>query len=50
MLILAKASWFYSPRGGGAWWAAVYVVAQNRTRLKQVSKAAAAAVPSELRE
>ena len=23
-----------SPRDGGAWWAAVYGVAQNRTRLK----------------
>ena len=26
-----------SPRGGGAWWAAVYGVAQSRTRLKQLS-------------
>ena len=23
-----------NPRGGGAWWAAVYGVAQSRTRLK----------------
>ena len=26
-----------NPRDGGAWWAAVYVVAQSRTRLKQLS-------------
>ena len=26
-----------NPRDGGAWWAAVYGAAQNRTRLKQLS-------------
>ena len=26
-----------NPRNGGAWWAAVYGVAQNQTRLKQLS-------------
>ena len=26
-----------NPRGGGAWWAAVYEVAQSRTRLKRLS-------------
>ena len=26
-----------NPRVGGAWWAAVYGVAQSRTRLKQLS-------------
>ena len=26
-----------NPRDGGAWWAAVYGVAQNRTRLRQLS-------------
>ena len=26
-----------NPRGGGAWWAAVYGVTQSRTRLKQLS-------------
>ena len=26
-----------TPRDGGAWWAAIYVVAQSRTRLKQLS-------------
>ena len=25
------------PRDGGAWWAAIYGVAQSRTRLKQLS-------------
>ena len=27
----------WNPRDGGAWWAAVYGVAQSRTRLKQLS-------------
>ena len=26
-----------NPKDGGAWWAAVYGVAQSRTRLKQLS-------------
>ena len=26
-----------NPRGGGAWWAAIYGVAQNQTRLKRLS-------------
>ena len=30
------------PKDGGAWWAAVYGVAQSRTRLKQLSTAEAA--------
>ena len=30
--------WAYeNPRDGGAWWAAVYGVAQSRTRLKRFS-------------
>ena len=32
-----------NPRDEGAWWAAVYGVAQSRTRLKRLSAAAAAA-------
>ena len=28
------------PRDGGAWWAAVYVVAQSRTQLKRLSSSA----------
>ena len=45
-LALPSASWVrmanvlvslrYNPRGGGAWWAAVYGVAQSRTLLKQL--------------
>ena len=31
-----------NPRDGGAWWAAVYRVAQRRTRLKQLSNLVAA--------
>ena len=27
-----------NPRDGGAWWAAIYGVAQSRTRLKQLSR------------
>ena len=30
-------SCFDNPRDGGAWWAAVYGVAQSRTRLKRLS-------------
>ena len=32
-----------NPRDGGAWWAAVYGVAQSRTQLKRLSAAAVAA-------
>ena len=32
-----KCSCLENPRDGGAWWAAVYGVAQSRTRLKQLS-------------
>ena len=32
-----------NPRDGGAWWAAVYGVAQSQTRLKRLAAAAAAA-------
>ena len=32
-----QCSWLENPRDGGAWWAAVYGVAQSRTRLKQLS-------------
>ena len=33
-----------NPRGGGAWWAAVYGVAQSRTRLKRLSNSNTATV------
>jgi len=32
-----KCSCLENPRDGGAWWAAVYGVAQSRTRLKRLS-------------
>ena len=32
-----QCSWLEHPRDGGAWWAAVYGVAQSRTRLKWLS-------------
>ena len=32
-----------SPRDGGAWWAAVYGVAQSRTRLKRLSSSSSSA-------
>ena len=32
-----QCSFLENPRDGGAWWAAVYGVAQNRTRLKRLS-------------
>ena len=35
-----------NPRDGGAWWAAIYGIAQIRTRLKRLSSTAAAATPS----
>ena len=37
-----------NPRDKGAWWAAVYGVAQSRTRLKRLAAAAAAAAASDL--
>ena len=33
-----------NPRGGGAWWAAVYGVAQSQTRLKQLSSSSSSIV------
>ena len=32
-----QCSYLENPRDGGAWWAAIYGVAQSRTRLKQRS-------------
>ena len=32
-----QCSWLENPRDGGAWWAAVYGVAQSWTRLKRIS-------------
>ena len=33
MVNLLQCSWLENPRDGGAWWAAVYGVAQSQTRL-----------------
>ena len=35
-----------NPRDGGAWWAAVYGVAQSRTRLKRRSSSSSSSSPS----
>ena len=35
-----------NPRDGGAWWAAVYGVAQSRTRLKQLSSSNSSSMES----
>ena len=34
-----------NPRDGGAWWAAVYGVAQSRTRLKRLSSSSSSGKP-----
>ena len=34
-----------NPRDGGAWWAAIYGVAQSRTRLKQLSSSSSSRFP-----
>ena len=34
-----------NPRDGGAWWAAVYGVAQSRTRLKRLSSSSSSSIP-----
>ena len=36
-----------NPRDGGAWWAAVYWVAQSRTRLKRLSSSSSSPVSME---
>ena len=33
-----------NPRDGGAWWAAIYGVAQSRTRLKRLSSSSSSMV------
>ena len=39
-----QCSYLESPRDGGAWWAAVYGVAQSWTRLKQLSSSSSSMV------
>ena len=38
-----------NPRDGGAWWAAIYGVAQNRTRLKQLSSSSSSSSKTTLK-
>ena len=37
-------SWLENPRDGGAWWAAIYGVAQSRTQLKGLSSSSSSTV------
>ena len=39
-----------NPRDGGAWWAAVYGVAQSRTRLKRLSSSSSSSIPGTIPE
>ena len=41
-----QCSYLENPRDGGAWWAAVYGVAQSRTRLKRLSSSSSLAAHS----
>ena len=34
-----------NPRDGGAWWAAIYGVAQSRTRLRRLSSSSSSSIP-----
>ena len=40
-----QCSWLENPRDRGAWWAAVYGVAQSRTRLKRLSSSSGTGQP-----
>ena len=42
-----RCSCLENPRDGGAWWAAVYGVAQSRTRLKRLSRSSSRATPQD---
>ena len=43
-----QCSWLEHPRDGGAWWAAIYGVAQSRTQLKQLSSSSSSSSSHEL--
>ena len=43
-----QCSYLENPRDGGAWWAAVYGVAQSRTQLKRLSSSSSRKHPSQL--
>ena len=38
-------SWLENPRDGGAWWAAIYGVAQSWTQLKRLSSSSSSVSP-----
>ena len=42
-----ECSWLENPRDGGAWWAAIYGVAQSRTWLKWLSSSSSRQRPGE---
>ena len=42
-----QCSYLENPRDGGAWWAAIYGVAQSRTRLKLLSSSSSSIVKRE---
>ena len=46
LLWLSSTPCLENPRDGGAWWAAVYGVAQSRTRLKQLRSSSSSRTPS----
>ena len=43
-----QCSYLENPRDGGAWWAAVYGVAQSQIRLKRLSSSSSNALPARL--
>ena len=45
---LLQCSCLENPRDGGAWWAAVYGVAQSRTRLKRLSSSSSSRLLKEM--
>ena len=42
-------TWMENPRDGGAWWAAIYGVAQSRARLKRLSSSSSSSSSNILR-
>ena len=42
LLCIGEGNGLENPRDGGAWWAAVYGVAQSRTRLRRLSSSSMA--------
>ena len=42
--VQVQCSCLENPRDGGAWWAAIYAVAQSRTRLKRLSSSSSSQI------